>query len=90
MLACICARVCVHVQYKCYFNLNRLNYASGRDGLLPKCLGSIHVHYKTPIPALMYYVRDNAWIKAHGLTCLLFIPGTESAWYEQYIYVSVF
>ena len=44
---------------------NRLNYASGRDGILPKFLGSVHIHYKTPIPAVIFHVSDNVGIQVH-------------------------
>lgn len=48
---------------------NRLNYASGRDGFLPKCLGSIHLHYKTPILGVIFHVSDNVGIQVATCFC---------------------
>ncbi|XP_065915999.1 b(0,+)-type amino acid transporter 1-like isoform X2 [Dysidea avara] len=48
------------------FVIARLNYASAREGMLPKFLASIHTRYKTPVPALLFHAT---------LTALLIFSG---------------
>ena len=48
--------LCTVYSNACMFLFSRLNYASARDGMLPKFLASIHTRYKTPVPALLFHV----------------------------------
>ena len=72
------------------FPLPRIVYAMANDGLLPRCLGSVHSYFKTPLLATLLAGTFKLYISYTWIHSFLLQDSSSSYPISSYLYNTIY